>query len=1602
MSATKIILKRSSILGKRPNNQVLEPGEIALNTNAIEPGLFFEVDTGDVVKVGPTAVSPIEPLTNPELGETWFNTDSGIFNVGTVEDAKRVWRSVASPFLGGGGKVVFVAPEFPYSTDSISNNGQALPYQTLNRAVLEVTKDRILTILSGEIPSEQGGATIYFAPSSATANNEPGTTFEGLKVGPLGEGFPEGAYTPSLEDLVQFNAPNGGILVPGGISIIGMDMKKCILHPTYVPSYLHPVIALGGFDAPITSILKISGNSFLSSFTVLDKIGFRQTYKVTADVNGKTAVLHSSKPHGLTFGEKVSVSYSADVNQAERGFKPGDYYAIPTGVFTFKLVEIPFEEITPDLLYVTYSSLVPDGLTSSFRLNVSNTLKSAHRLREWQSASLAELSEYYEKVQAAFPAIFGGAITPGLELVSKGEYEIVAPTEELYPRNLSSNAVQNSSAYTKRVNMRSLYGMCGGEVDGNTVEGFRSAIVDSCTVISIQKDPAAYEIYASFLVNEKQVEKWWPLVEATFYSIPALERPENLASVTVEQQLEFLNRTSIDRIRYYYECVKDKQTQKSYGLTNVNRDFRHFGFRALNSSYIQGQQIYTIGPAIGVWALNGGYVHLTNSTSNFGSVAFKAEGFRGIGSIGGAYPNARGFQFRGIQAPLALNRQQTEDNNNKAIYSLGSRIVDVRYDENDPGVQLIELSGDFLPCYVLPFSLKPGSAVWVASLDCTYRGFFATDGGPTVITNPGPCNNVTLRIRASDSTIPSDPNLIQALDIPYIRRFRDPREPSDRAYSFVVENTSTQALAPTVGSVLRLDQTNQGLVTSTLRPNVQLDPGNLGGWGRVFTVDNVETASRGLSPNFNYVVGDSTQDSKYLVTVTVSDFSAPWQQNENNAQGSYVTYANKNWYAAENNLWDSVYYGTISATFGPQKLTPTESCSPFVETSVLERQEIVDDSYQGFYASDANLTGPDALEYAGLSYYRGSTLPYTEFGAQNYLDDDDSSDSLGLILKQQPSGKTAVLVSPINLDSVIQAEALPTQSSRYRPEIIRFSVLSSVDIPNPRQTVSILKLTSASSGPNPAKEEYLRVINLVGTTVEAIRLNSRNSFYPDPVNNNSKNPPTWPAQTLVSVCRANSIPSTEVYDPSWSNTKKAVLRFLEIMGYSKEALNGGPKPLKPYYWGDRFIGVQNLPDKPDQTGYAIQTAPWPLEFNQSSTIIANTHTWFRCGYPFYSRGLPKYQTNDIPRKLSYDFLSTALWGGSLTVTGINDKGELISFGPQREAVTAQYYEQDSPVVSAANQQIYEQQAYVEFPAQVMVYSTDDISADFNNARLVFELKKGGLPIPTSQLSENSLFVQLGAVTQRPGVDYFLVNNSIQFATPPSQGTICDIRVVTSEDDEKTLVVVPLNFKEPIDGATSTFTLESSYDISSLNINQENTFVYLGGVEQVPGVGGSYTLTRISPTQLSITFTEILPEKVTTNIRAICSGSFWETQGKSPVAVYSLDSISDEFSTISQAKEFALTYQGKPINPSLVNTYNTMVSIGGVLQLPAESYVIENGIIKFTEAPLPGSSSNIRVITNAEFLPCLNSQGLVEGFMSWGPSVILNLINDVSALKDERG
>ena len=84
---TNIQLLRSSVAYKRPSAAPLLEGQVALNFNAAEPGLFFRLTNGQLSKVGPVAftddgtapnASPAGEVGN-SVGEEWMNAQPALY-----------------------------------------------------------------------------------------------------------------------------------------------------------------------------------------------------------------------------------------------------------------------------------------------------------------------------------------------------------------------------------------------------------------------------------------------------------------------------------------------------------------------------------------------------------------------------------------------------------------------------------------------------------------------------------------------------------------------------------------------------------------------------------------------------------------------------------------------------------------------------------------------------------------------------------------------------------------------------------------------------------------------------------------------------------------------------------------------------------------------------------------------------------------------------------------------------------------------------------------------------------------------------------------------------------------------------------------------------------------------------------------------------------------------------------------------------------------------------------------------------------------------------------------------------------------------------------
>ena len=134
------------------------------------------------------------------------------------------------------GRILYVSPSDLDSTDSITNQGNSLarPFKTIQRALLEAAR---FSYLRGDDNDVTEKTTILLMPGEHEVDNRPGyiisgsgptvTPQGGQSVRPipltLNSNFD---LTQETNDLVKFNSIKGGVIIPRGTSIVGLDLRK--------------------------------------------------------------------------------------------------------------------------------------------------------------------------------------------------------------------------------------------------------------------------------------------------------------------------------------------------------------------------------------------------------------------------------------------------------------------------------------------------------------------------------------------------------------------------------------------------------------------------------------------------------------------------------------------------------------------------------------------------------------------------------------------------------------------------------------------------------------------------------------------------------------------------------------------------------------------------------------------------------------------------------------------------------------------------------------------------------------------------------------------------------------------------------------------------------------------------------------------------------------------------------------------------------------------------------------------------------------------------------------------------------------------------------
>ena len=177
------------------------------------------------------------------------------------------------------GNILYVNPSDLDATDSFDNRGNSLtrPFKTIQRALLESAR---FSYQSGANNDRFDRTTIMLYPGQHLIDNRPGLSIKdnGGTVqyyDQNGSAISAGVANVELTNtsefdlgnasnvLYKFNSVDGGIIIPKGTSIVGMDLRKTKVRPLYVPDPENAAVER-------SAIFRVTGACYFWQFSIFD------------------------------------------------------------------------------------------------------------------------------------------------------------------------------------------------------------------------------------------------------------------------------------------------------------------------------------------------------------------------------------------------------------------------------------------------------------------------------------------------------------------------------------------------------------------------------------------------------------------------------------------------------------------------------------------------------------------------------------------------------------------------------------------------------------------------------------------------------------------------------------------------------------------------------------------------------------------------------------------------------------------------------------------------------------------------------------------------------------------------------------------------------------------------------------------------------------------------------------------------------------------------------------------------------------------------------------------------------------------------------------
>jgi hypothetical protein len=502
------------------------------------------------------------------------------------------------------GNILYVNPSDLDATDSVENQGNSLtrPFKTIQRALLEAAR---FSYNIGKNNDKFDKTTILVYPGTHYIDNRPGlivanagTTF--LKIDPnvsatadpslTGESLPELSNSSNFDifnennDLYKYNSIEGGVILPRGTSIIGMDLRKTKIRPLFVPDPENSFINR-------TSIFRVTGGCYFYQFTFFD-----------GDINGtvyKNYRVDKYTP-GYSHHKLTAFEYADGANPVSRISVASTTSSLTDLEMYYVKIQKAYGDSSGRAIGDYPSTTDNETINQEFKIVGSVTSSDIGITSVTAISNLATIDTSTPhnlavndsfRVSGISSDLYNGQFSVvGISSATRLSYFLPSVPVNLAP-SLSGNpilviepdTVNGASPYIFNCSIRSTFGMNGLHADGSKVAGFKSVVVAQFTGIGLQRDDNAFVLY------DRSTGTYKTENEITDASLKPLH----------------LNPNAIYKPSY-----------------------ENYHIKASNDSFIQDVSVFAIGYANQFLSESGGDQSITNSNSNFGSRSLVSRGFK--------------------------------------------------------------------------------------------------------------------------------------------------------------------------------------------------------------------------------------------------------------------------------------------------------------------------------------------------------------------------------------------------------------------------------------------------------------------------------------------------------------------------------------------------------------------------------------------------------------------------------------------------------------------------------------------------------------------------------------------------------------------------------------------------------------------------------------------------------------------------------------------------------------------------------------------------------------------------------------------------------------